>query len=57
MILGTSDVVYYPIVPLEMSPKKKSPLKYGIVVEIIRKVGETVPRVNIRSPMQVDLYA
>lgn len=53
IILGTSDLVYYPIVPANADPKKKPVLTYGIVVEITRNVGETVPIVTVRSPLKV----
>lgn len=54
--LGTSDLVYYPIVPLKVPPKKeKNAPTYGIVVEISRNAMETVPLVTIRSPVQVNV--
>ena len=56
VILGSSDLVYYPIIPLsaEKSPKKKSTPTYGIVVEVHRNaIDESVPVVTVRSPVQV----
>lgn len=55
VILGTSDIVYYPIFPMELTAKKKDVPTYGIVVETIRDVMGTVPLVTVRSPMQVNV--
>lgn len=53
--LGTSDIVYYPIFPRELTPKKKDVPTYGIVVETTRDVMGTIPLVTVRSPMQVNV--
>lgn len=54
VILGTSDLVYYPLIPVETTPKKKkSTLTYGIVVEISRNVVDSIPLVIVRSPVKV----
>lgn len=53
VILGTSDLVYYPLIPVETTPKKKSILTYGIVVEISRNVVDSIPLVIVRSPVKV----
>lgn len=55
VILGTRDIIYYPIFPTEVTPKKKDGRTYGIVVEITRDVLGTVPLVTVRSPMQVNV--
>lgn len=57
VVLGTSDIVYYPMVPVEVTPKKKNIPTYGIVVEISRNVVNNVPLVTIRSPVKVNLIA
>ena len=53
VILGTSDLVYYPMIPMEATPKKKNSLTYGIVVEISRNITDSIPLVTIRSPVKV----
>ena len=55
VILGTSDIVYYPIFPMELTTKKKDVPTYGIVVETTRDVMGTIPLVTLRSPMQVNV--
>ena len=57
VVLGTSDIVYYPMVPVEVTPKKKNIPTYGIVVEISRNVVNNVPLATIRSPVKVNLIA
>jgi hypothetical protein len=57
IILGTSDLVYYPVIPVEATPKKKSPITYGIVIEISRNVVDSIPLVTIRSPVKVGYTA
>ena len=56
VILGTSDLVYYPVIPVEATPKKKNNLTYGIVVEISRNVMDSIPLVTVRSPVKVGFY-
>ena len=53
VILGTSDLVYYPVIPVEATQKKKNSVTYGIVVEISKNVTDSIPLVTIRSPVKV----